>query len=131
MTIEQQLQKVIHETNILREMISFEGGFGECPSYFGLNDVESISRINTEEPKTGKWVILDECANEGIYCSRCHKKVLKIDYYGCKHYAFERQVGCAYIGKCSAIEGEPTEADAYDPPCGLWEKRGKRGKKDE
>lgn len=36
--------------------------------------------------------------------------------YGCKHYAFERQVGCAYIGTCSAIEGEPTEADAYDPP---------------
>ena len=51
--------------------------------------------------------------------------------YGCKHYAFERQVGCAYIGTCSAIEGEPTEADAYDPPCGLWEKRGKKGKKDE
>ena len=51
--------------------------------------------------------------------------------YGCKHYAFERQVGCAYIGTCSAIEGEPTEADAYDPPCGLWEKKGKKGKKDE
>ena len=49
--------------------------------------------------------------------------------YGCKHYAFERQVGCAYIGTCSAIEGEPTETDAYDPPCGLWEKRGKKGKK--
>lgn len=30
--------------------------------------------------RKGKWIILDECANEGIYCSVCHKKVLKIDY---------------------------------------------------
>ena len=43
--------------------------------------------------------------------------------FGCRHYEFERQVGCAYLGKCTAIEDEPTEQDAYDPPCGLWEKR--------
>lgn len=41
--------------------------------------------------------------------------------FACRHYTFEKQVGCAYIGKCTAIEDEPTEADAYDPPCGLWE----------
>ena len=46
--------------------------------------------------------------------------------FGCKHYTFKRQVGCAYLGTCYAIEGEPTEQDAYDPPCGLWEKRGKK-----
>lgn len=44
--------------------------------------------------------------------------------FGCKHYEFERQVGCAYLGKCTAIEDAPTEQDAYDPPCGLWEKKG-------
>ena len=43
--------------------------------------------------------------------------------FGCRHYEFERQMGCAYLGKCTAIEDEPTEQDAYDPPCGLWEKR--------
>lgn len=41
--------------------------------------------------------------------------------YDCKHYIFERQVGCAYIGKCKAIKGEESEADAYDPPCWLWQ----------
>lgn len=28
----------------------------------------------------GKWIVLDECANEGVYCSVCRKKVYKIDY---------------------------------------------------
>jgi ribosomal protein L34E len=32
------------------------------------------------ERKTGKWHILDECANEGVYCSECIKKVFKIDF---------------------------------------------------
>lgn len=26
------------------------------------------------------WITLDECANEGVYCSECHKKVFKLDY---------------------------------------------------
>ena len=43
--------------------------------------------------------------------------------YGCKHYTFKQQVGCAYIGECHAIPDDITEQDAYDPPCGLWEKK--------
>ena len=30
--------------------------------------------------KHGRWVTLTECANEGVYCSECHKKVYKADY---------------------------------------------------
>lgn len=30
-----------------------------------------------EEPKMGQWVLLDECANSGYYCSECHKKIVK------------------------------------------------------
>jgi hypothetical protein len=29
------------------------------------------------KPKTGHWVLLDECSNSGYYCSECHKKVVK------------------------------------------------------
>lgn len=29
---------------------------------------------------TAYWVTLDECANEGVYCSACKKKVYKLDY---------------------------------------------------
>ena len=28
----------------------------------------------------GQWVLLDECYNEGVYCSACHKKVYKKCY---------------------------------------------------
>lgn len=28
----------------------------------------------------GKWFILDDCANDGVYCSECHKRVYKLDY---------------------------------------------------
>ena len=30
--------------------------------------------------KHGHWVLLDECANAGVYCSVCNKKVYK-EYY--------------------------------------------------
>ena len=27
------------------------------------------------EPKTGHWIVLEYCANEGIYCSECNMKI--------------------------------------------------------
>ena len=30
--------------------------------------------------KRARWVLLDECYNEGVYCSACHKKVYKKCY---------------------------------------------------
>lgn len=45
--------------------------------------------------------------------------------YECRYYTFNKQIGCAYIGTCTAIKDKPEESDAYDPPCGLWKKRGK------
>lgn len=32
------------------------------------------------EVKYGEWHLLDDCANEGVYCSVCHKKVYRTDY---------------------------------------------------
>ena len=32
------------------------------------------------EVKHGKWYLLDECCNEGVYCSVCHKKVYRTNY---------------------------------------------------
>ena len=28
----------------------------------------------------GRWLLLDECSNEGVYCSVCHKKVYRTEY---------------------------------------------------
>ena len=27
-----------------------------------------------------KWVLIDECVNEGVYCSNCHKKIYRAEY---------------------------------------------------
>ena len=35
---------------------------------------------DVQEVRHGKWILLNECANEGIYCSACHKKVYQTDY---------------------------------------------------
>ncbi len=32
------------------------------------------------EVKHGEWFLLDECSNEGVYCSVCTKKVYRTEY---------------------------------------------------
>lgn len=36
-----------------------------------LYDLPSVTQ------KSGKWILLDECANSGYYCSNCQKKLVK------------------------------------------------------
>ena len=36
----------------------------------------------SQEPKTGYWILLDECSNSGYYCSECQKKVVKEGWSG-------------------------------------------------
>ena len=59
----------------------------------------------TECPKMtendqGHWVSLDECANEGIYCSKCHKKIYTLD--------FAKKVKCKFCPNCGAKMEEST-----------------------
>ena len=42
----------------------------------------------------------------------------------CKYFSFERQIGCENLGVCNAIKDEPTNTEAYQGMCGLWEKKG-------
>lgn len=44
-----------------------------------IDAVEKMSSVDPER-KTGKWHLLDECANEGWYCDQCHKKVFRADF---------------------------------------------------
>lgn len=52
---------------------------GECPYYemdhepFACRDM-LLSDLNSYI-KTGHWIVLEFCANEGIYCSECHMKI--------------------------------------------------------
>lgn len=51
--------------------------------YSRLLTIMSIADVPTadvEEVRHAEWFLLDECANEGVYCSRCYKKVYKTEY---------------------------------------------------
>ena len=63
----------------------------------------------TPQRKTGKWIILDECANEGVYCSECHKKVFKLEFSPTmKWQNFE------YCPNCGAKMVEPQKSESDD-----------------
>lgn len=45
-----------------------------------INLIKSQPTADVQEVRHGKWELIDECANEGIYCSNCHKKVYRAKY---------------------------------------------------
>lgn len=58
--------------------------FNEKSKDFVLG-VAYILKIIDELPEVhcasvGKWISLENCSNEGVYCSVCNKKVYKIQY---------------------------------------------------
>lgn len=46
----------------------------------------------------GYWVSLTDCANAGVYCSVCHKKVYKEDYAWCNRKNKLRSGYCPHCG---------------------------------
>lgn len=36
---------------------------------------ETLAMLKEQKAKEGHWIVLDFCANEGIYCSECHMKI--------------------------------------------------------
>ena len=52
----------------------------------------------------GYWVSLTDCANAGVYCSVCHKKVYKEDYAWCNR---KNKLRSDYCPNCGArMDGE-------------------------
>ena len=46
----------------------------------------------------GYWVSVTDCANAGVYCSVCHKKVYKEDYAWCNRKNKLRPDYCPHCG---------------------------------
>ena len=49
----------------------------------------------------GYWISLTECANEGVYCSICKKKVWKSDYAWCSKKS-RNKLQSNYCPNCGA-----------------------------
>lgn len=43
-----------------------------------------VSRDQVEKAWRGEWRLFDDCANEGLYCSQCGKKVYRVEYANVK-----------------------------------------------
>lgn len=56
----------------------------DYPYWLSLDEFESIpvesESQDCEVERRGEWVLLDECSNEGVYCSVCNKKVYRKEY---------------------------------------------------
>lgn len=66
-----------------------------------MDDVKD--NIKETDRKHGHWVALDECANEGVYCSVCNKKIYKL-YYA------NQKLKSKYCPNCGAIMDEKEES---------------------
>lgn len=49
-------------------------------AYTAAKVLDTVPTADVQEVRHGKWELIDECANEGIYCSNCHKKVYRAKY---------------------------------------------------
>ena len=65
-------EKVIKDLDELHRLIYQSNVDGEILG--SLHDAVTLLKEQHEQ-KTGRWTVLDFCANEGIYCSECHMKI--------------------------------------------------------
>lgn len=74
----------------------------ESAQYWGSNTSEEIAENlisnGVTVQKCGYWISLTDCANAGVYCSICNKKVYKEDYAWCNRKNKLRSDYCPHCG---------------------------------
>lgn len=72
-----------------------------------LEELKRLKSADVTELKQGMWISLTDCANAGVYCSVCHKKVYKEDYAWCNK---RNKLRSNYCPNCGAdMRGGKTE----------------------
>ena len=72
--------------------------------YYGLGDcfpdrfADHLIANGVTVQECGYWVSLTDCANAGVYCSVCNKKVYKEDYTWCNRKNKLRSDYCPHCG---------------------------------
>ena len=62
------------------------------------DDVIDLIANGVTTQECGHWISLKDCANAGVYCSVCHKKVYKEDYAYCNRKNKLRSSYCPHCG---------------------------------
>ena len=63
-----------------------------------VDDVIDIISHSVTAQECGYWISLTDCANAGVYCSVCNKKVYKEDYAWCNRKNKLRSDYCPHCG---------------------------------
>ena len=67
----------------------------------GVKILNQFPAADVAPVRHGKWISLTECANEGVYCSICKKKVWKSDYAWCSKKS-RNKLRSNYCPNCGA-----------------------------
>ena len=76
--------------------------YGVDPMYHGVDAnalADHLIDHGVTAQERGRWVSFTECANAGVYCSVCHKKIYKEDYAWCNR---KNKLRSAYCPNCGA-----------------------------
>lgn len=85
------------------EVVTYKGTetFSDCFDngvLYMLNELDKAPTVDAVEVVHGEWISLTECANAGVYCSVCNKKVWKEDYALCNKKNKLRSNYCPHCG---------------------------------
>ena len=75
--------------------------YGCDPMYYNVDALAIADHLisnGVTVQECGYWVSLIDCANAGVYCSVCHKKVYKEDYAWCNRKNKLRSDYCPHCG---------------------------------
>ena len=76
--------------------------YGCDPMYYNVDALAIADHLvsnGVTVQECGYWVSLTDCANAGVYCSVCHKKVYKEDYAWCNR---KNKLRSDYCPNCGA-----------------------------
>ena len=77
---------------------------GESNKFLATMSLADVPTVDAVPVVHGHWVSLTDCANAGVYCSVCHKKVYKEDYAWCNR---KNKLRSNYCPNCGAkMDGE-------------------------
>ena len=71
-----------------------------------ISDIKGMKAADVAPVRHGQWISLTDCANAGVYCSECKKKVWKEDYAPCNR---KNKLRSRFCPNCGAKMGKEEE----------------------
>lgn len=96
-------EKVIEEFNDAKELVWLDDDEYTIGYNNGIEVGKNITLalLKEQEAKTGHWIWLQYCANEGVYCSECHTKMFD-------RYPMKKKLS-QFCGHCGAKMDDEVE----------------------